>query len=150
MPRFAASKRYDVTMVQLKATAIPEPQLEIITNLARDTAELDLLILYGSRSRGDVHPHSDWDLGFLSTAAFDRDEFLARLVLALETEAIDLVDLSRAGALLRFRAAAEGRTLFARDPEQFDRFWLEAVHFWCDMQPVIQREYDAILAGVRG
>lgn len=121
--------------------------LAVVARLACETPGLRLLLLYGSRARGDHHPASDWDLGYLAEPGFDADDFLARLVLGLETERIDLVDLAR--ALLRFRAAGDGKVLFEREKGAFERFWFEAVSFWCDVQPIVEREYGAILARLR-
>lgn len=119
-----------------------------VTELARGFPGLDLLMLFGSRARGDDHLDSDWDFAYLAGPSFDPDELLARLVLLLETDRIDLVDLRRANGLLRYRAAAEGRLLFASRPEVFDRFWFEAVSFWCDMGPIIRAGYEEILQGL--
>jgi predicted nucleotidyltransferase len=119
-----------------------------VTELAREFPGLDLLLLFGSRARGDDHPGSDWDLGYFAGPGFDPDDLLAKLVLLLETDRIDLVDLRRANGLLRYRAAAEGRLLFASRPELFDRFWFEASSFWWDMEPVFKEGYEAILQGL--
>jgi hypothetical protein len=116
-----------------------------IEELARQTPGLDLLLLFGSRAREDAHPGSDWDLGYLARPEFDPDDFLARLVLLLETDRIDLVNLARTSGLLRYRAAAEGRPLFAFRSGSFEDFWFEAVSFWCDMGPIFRDAYDAVL-----
>jgi len=119
-----------------------------IKSLAREFSRLDLLLLFGSRARGDVHPRSDWDFGYLADPGFDADDFLARLVLLLGTDRIDLVDLRRANGLLRYRAAAEGNPLFESAPDTFEDFWFEAVSFWCDAGPILQQGYEAILRGL--
>jgi len=46
---------------------------------------------------------------------------------------------------LRFRAAGEGQVLHESQPGRFERFWLEAVSFWCDAQPILDAGYRAIL-----
>ena len=124
------------------------PEIERIIVQARQSPGLELLLLFGSRARGDVHPGSDWDLGYLAGPEFDPDDLLARLVLDLETDRIDLVNLDRANGLLRYRAAAEGSPLFESDPDRFARFWFEAVSFWCDMGPIIRAGYEEILKGL--
>ena len=117
-----------------------------VRGLAAARPGLELLVLYGSRARGDVRPGSDWDFGYLAGAGFDPDGLLADLVLALEADAVDLVDLARASGQLRYRAAADARVIFEPVPGTFDGFWFEAVSYWCDMQDIIRREYDAALA----
>jgi hypothetical protein len=104
-----------------------------------------MLLLFGSRARGDLYPGSDWDLGYLAGEGFDPDALLDRLTRRLGTGEVDLVDLARASGLLRYRAAAEGRLLHEAEPGTFDRFWFAAVSFWCDMQPVLEAGYRDLL-----
>jgi predicted nucleotidyltransferase len=108
-----------------------------------------LLVLFGSRARGDAQAESDWDLGYLAEAGFDPDALLLDLVTRLGTDRVDLVDLRRAGGQLRFRAAAEGQVLYEDAPARFEKFWLEAVHFWCDAGPLIRDGYAQTLARLR-
>ncbi len=108
--------------------------------------ELRLLVLHGSRASGTHHEASDWDLGYLATAPLDPGELHLQVTDALGTEAVDLVDLDRASALLRFRAARDGRPIVARPPGAWTRFVLDATHFWCDAGPVIERAHDELLA----
>ncbi|MBY0492876.1 MAG: nucleotidyltransferase domain-containing protein [Cyanobacteria bacterium] len=116
-----------------------------VAGVARESAGLRLLILHGSRARGQFRPDSDWDFAYIADATFDPDLLLARLSETLGDK-IDLADLDRASALLRFKAAAEGRALFESERGIFDRFRLTAIQTWCDMQPVLSRAYGAALA----
>ena len=85
-------------------------------------------------------------LGYLAHPDFDPDALRLALVTALGTEGIDLVDLERAGALLRYRAARDGRPLFSAAAGTFERFSIEAVTFWCDIAPVLEAGYADVLA----
>lgn len=107
---------------------------------------LELLVLFGSRARGDARPASDWDFAYEADARFDPQAFAAALVLALGTEQVDLVDLARAGALLRFRVARDGSVVAEARPALFRAFWLAAVAFWCDVEPVLRAAYERSLA----
>ena len=109
-------------------------------------AGIELLVLHGSRARGDAGPSSDWDLGYLGSA--DLAALVSAAVELLGTEAVDVVDLARASALLRFRAARDGVALVERSPEAFLRFRLDAVTFWCDAGPVIRAAQDDVLAAL--
>jgi hypothetical protein len=80
-----------------------------------------LAILFGSRARGDATAASDWDIGYLADPSVDRDGLLADLVRALDTDRVDLVDLDRAGGLIRFRAA-RGIPVFEATADAFARF----------------------------
>lgn len=108
--------------------------------------ELALVVLFGSRARTDATDRSDWDIGYVAGEGFERERFLADLVATLGTERVDLVDLERAGGLVRFRAARDGIPVFEATERAFARFWFDAVSFWCDAGPVIRAGYDDLLA----
>lgn len=129
--------------------ALPKPVLDGVASAARATVGLDLLILFGSRARGDSRPGADWDLGYLADATADVPGLLAGLVEALADDRVDLVDLRRAGGLLRYRAARDGVLLHEAEAEAFDRFRLEAVRFWCDNAPTFESGYEEILESLR-
>jgi hypothetical protein len=63
---------------------------------------------------------------------------------------VDLVDLTRASGLLRFRAARDGDTLFESRPGAADDFRLQAARFWCDAEPTLRRAYEGLLAELPG
>lgn len=106
---------------------------------------LRLLVVFGSRARRDAGPSSDWDIGVLGDSGFDVDSLRAPLTERLGTDRIDLVDLTRASGQLRYRAARDGRPVFTRTPDEWSRFWMEAVSFWCDAGPVLGPAYRGVL-----
>jgi predicted nucleotidyltransferase len=108
-------------------------------------AGLRLLVLHGSRSRGEGHERSDWDFAYRADADLDPGELHAILVHALGTDRVDLSDLERAGAVLRYRVAADGRAVYERSEGEFDDFRYEAILFWLDAGHVIRAENEAIL-----
>jgi predicted nucleotidyltransferase len=118
--------------------------LERVRRVAAADPHLALLVLYGSRARGDAGPNSDWDFGYIADAGFDAAAFLGALVGATGTERVDLVDLDRMSGHLRYRAAADGVVLVER-PGAFHAFWRAAVSYWLDMQDVIRAEYHRAL-----
>ena len=107
-----------------------------------------LLVLFGSRARGDAAADADWDFGFLSEGSVDPLTVIAALSETVGSERIDLVDLARASGLLRYRAARDGVLVFEARPGTFDRFRFEAARFWYDAEPVLRAGYDAILDGL--
>jgi hypothetical protein len=127
-------------------TMIASAQEAAIGERVAGLAGLHLLILFGSRARGDQRDVSDWDFGYLGSTTLDPDALLTALVDATGTDRIDLVDLSRAGGQLRYRAARDGRAIAAVDPDQFRTFWFDAVSYWCDMEPVLRTGYEAVLS----
>ena len=123
----------DRALEQARAAAVRHPHLR-------------LLLLFGSRARNSARPESDWNFAYLGDEGLDMLAVRADLVEGLSSDRIDLADLLRAGGLLRYRAARDGRLLYEREPGCFDRFWLEAVGFWCDAQPVLAASYEEVLA----
>jgi predicted nucleotidyltransferase len=119
--------------------------VERLAEIARRHGGLHLLALFGSRARGEATARSDWDFGYLGEPSLDRDGLLADLVAAAGTEALDLVDLDRAGGLVRFRAARDAVVLGEAGDGTFARFWFDAVSYWCDMGPIIRAGYEGIL-----
>lgn len=122
------------------------PSLDAVRLAASTTPGLEVLLLFGSRARGDVHARSDWDFGYLGGGEFDIAAFVGAIVEIVGSDRVDLVDLSRASGLLRYRAARDGVTLFEARPRLAEAFRLEAVDFWCDAAPILRQGYDAVLA----
>jgi predicted nucleotidyltransferase len=128
--------------------AIDSAQLAIdrVSALAASAPGLRMLILFGSRARGDAQRRSDWDLAYTADPGFDADGFMNALAGLLAADRIDMIDVDRAGGQLRYRVARDGRVLHVDDESRFERFWLDAVSFWCDAEPIVGRGYDALLA----
>jgi predicted nucleotidyltransferase len=124
--------------------------VKALEEIAGRAPGLQVLLLFGSRARGDASQQSDWDLGYLARHPMDPDALLGAVVAALGTDRVDLVDLRRGSGLLRYRAARDGQTLFEASAGLADQFRLEAASFWCDAERVLQRGYNAVLAGLPG
>jgi predicted nucleotidyltransferase len=122
--------------------------LRRLTAVAAAAPGLELLVLHGSRARGEAHSASDWDFAYLGDASFDPATLVARLVAAVGSERVDLADLSRASGLLRYRCARDGMIVHERDAGAFERFQLRAIAYWLDMAPVVRAELDARLDGL--
>jgi predicted nucleotidyltransferase len=120
--------------------------LEAVRPIAATMPGLNLLVLHGSRARGQAREASDWDFAYLAGPEFDPVTLLPQLVEALRSNRIDLADLGKASALLRYRAAADGIAVFEGAPGTFERFRLDAITAWCEMEPVLRSAYDEQLA----
>ena len=110
---------------------------------------LELLVLHGSRGRGQARDDSDWDFAYLAAPTCDPSLLHADLVMALGTDDVDLIDLATTGGLIRYRVARDGLPVFEASPALFDRFWFEAVSFWCDAEHVLRAGYQAVLDELR-
>lgn len=124
-----------------------QPAIPVLRAVAEKHAGLRLLLLYGSRARGDAHERSDWDVGYLGTDV-DHLGLLADVTSALGTDDVDLVDFRRASGLLTFRAAREGITVYERVPGIWAEFALTAALHWYDVEPVVRRTHADLLAGL--
>lgn len=118
---------------------------EAVAEIAARHPALELLLLHGSQAAGSAHPGSDWDFAFRATGGIEADSLIADLAKILRADRVDLADLDRASALLRYRAARDGLCLYERRPGAFARFWLDAVRFWCEAAPVLERGYADVL-----
>lgn len=125
--------------------AVQPDVVAALTHIGAAASGLQMLLLYGSRARNEAHALSDWDFAYEADPAFDPDALLAALADALHADRIDLVDLDRAGALLRHRVARDGVVLFEHTAGRFDRFWLSAVDTWCDLAPILEPLYARAL-----
>jgi predicted nucleotidyltransferase len=116
---------------------------------AAQKAGMRMLVLFGSRVRGQVHAHSDWDFGFLAGEHADADRLRCALSEIVGTDAIDLVNLARGSALLRMQVANEGKLFFESVPGTFLQFQDETARFWCEVEPVLSLTYARILEKAR-
>ena len=106
---------------------------------------LRLFIVFGSQGLKQAAPTSDWDLAFIADPGLDLGALYTDLILLLGTDGIDVVNLETANALHRFIAAQSSVPIFEKSSGEHEKFWFEAVNFWCDSGPLIKKEYHALL-----
>jgi len=109
------------------------------THIAEQHPTLKLLILFGSRARGDHAPTSDWDIAYLSEPGPDKGATWfpgADLLFILSEhgqipgdsrserlrQRIDLIDLRTCSDILAHFVAQEGQIIYERDPGEFEHF----------------------------
>ena len=103
-------------------------------------ADLDLVVLFGSRAQGTATSNSDWDLGVRFSPGQGDPLRLYRLDVELATrlgcssDAVDVVDLIQASYLLQRVVAEHGQPLFERRPGLFGSFCSRAIRQWADWQ----------------
>lgn len=108
------------------------------STLASIHLNLKLLVLCGSRARGEADPSSDWDFAFLSQPdrsiehkpfSFPGSDLLNTLcnLLQVSEEAIDLVDLSTCSEIVDHFVARDGQVIDERTPEEFAQFQQNAL-----------------------
>jgi predicted nucleotidyltransferase len=126
-------------------TALTEGLLALQPQFRIAFPQLRLLVLHGSRARGDAHEGSDWDFAYQADPGFEPLDLWAELSRALGSEAVDLADLNRATGLLRQRAARDGVLLYERRAGAHEQFVVEAVQFWLDIEPIVHASQRAVL-----
>lgn len=101
--------------------------------LASTHPSLKLLVLFGSRARGEADPSSDWDFAFLSepdlpTAPkpfwFPGSDLLETLckLLQVSEDTIDLVDLSTCSEITAHFVARDRQVIYEKTPGEFAQF----------------------------
>ncbi|MEM7769825.1 MAG: nucleotidyltransferase domain-containing protein [Cyanobacteria bacterium P01_A01_bin.37] len=108
------------------------------TQIAEWHPALKLLILFGSRARGDHDCDSDWDIAFLREPKPENPSAWfpgADLLLTLSEHAqipgdsrserlrqrLELIDLSTCSDILAHFVAQEGQSIYEREPGEFER-----------------------------
>ncbi len=105
-----------------------------IPELLEQVPYLKLLVLFGSRARGDNQESSDWDFAMLFDEELRKqyepgggwDSYRSWMILQnlldLGDDEIDWVDLKQASELLANAIARDGVVICEREPELFDIF----------------------------
>ncbi|MGB3262998.1 MAG: nucleotidyltransferase domain-containing protein [Microcoleus sp.] len=119
-------------MLQISPT-LPELQ-EIASQLPDRIPYLKMLILFGSRARGDTHAKSDWDFAALydeqlreascsdrGFAWFEVPGILSD-IFSINSDEIDVVELNRCSRLIAHFIARDGILLYEKDPVEFEKF----------------------------
>ncbi|MEG4519299.1 MULTISPECIES: type VII toxin-antitoxin system MntA family adenylyltransferase antitoxin [unclassified Microcoleus] len=95
---------------------------------------LKMLILFGSRARGDTHAKSDWDFAALydeklreescnnrGFAWFEVPGILGE-AFSINSDEIDVVELNRCSPLIANFIAHDGKLLYEQESGQFEQF----------------------------
>lgn len=93
---------------------------------------LKLVLLFGSAVLGKIHKQSDIDLAFLFDKPVDILSLTNRVIRLLHADNVDVVDLRRAGPLLKFSVVKNGRLLYERQPGMFNEFYSLAFRMYVD------------------
>lgn len=124
------------------------------THIAEQHPTLKLLILFGSRARGDHASTSDWDIAYLSEPSPDNPSAWypgADLLLTLSEygqipgDRIDLIDLSTCSDILAHFVAQEGQLIYEREPGEFERFRQQSLKGPAELKQFRQTQRDKVL-----
>lgn len=115
----------------------------VASNIAQQIPDLKMLVLFGSRARGDYHTKSDWDFAVL----YDEEkqnlvqeynqlkiyDSLAK-VFQISSDKIDVINLSKCSPLLAFNIAKDGKVVYERTSGEFIYFQMKAWKIYADTQ----------------
>ncbi|WP_017662190.1 type VII toxin-antitoxin system MntA family adenylyltransferase antitoxin [Baaleninema simplex] len=100
--------------------------------LLQEIPYLKMLVLFGSRARGDTHAKSDWDFAALydeelrqqTVEGFGwfRDAGILGDCFGISSDNIDLVELDRCSDLIAHYIARDGQVIYEREPGLFAAF----------------------------
>lgn len=123
-------------------------------HIAEQHPTLKLLILFGSRARGDHAPSSDWDIAYLSDPSPGKGTTWfpgADLILTLSEQGqipgdlIDLIDLSTCSDILAHFIAQEGKLIYEREPGEYERFRQQSLKAPAELKQFRQTQRDKVL-----
>ena len=114
------------------------------------TAQLQGILLYGSRASGQSHDQSDYDLGILlkkpisATLLWETAQDLACLL----QQDVDLIDLRSATTVLQKEATVGGVWLLKVDPYACDFFDTCVISMYQELQENRQDIIDHLMNGI--
>lgn len=124
------------------------------THIAEQQSTLKLLILFGSRARGDHNSSSDWDIAFLSASDSENPSYWFPGADLLQTlsecgqipcDRIDLIDMSTCSEMLAHFVAQEGQLIYERKPGEFERFRQQALKDPTELKQFRQTQREKVL-----
>jgi uncharacterized protein (DUF433 family)/predicted nucleotidyltransferase len=113
-----------------------EDLIELIPQVLEQVPYLKLLVLFGSRARGDHDVNSDWDFAFLCDEElrkqYEKEGFgflriwgILQKIYKLGDDQIDAVDMTKCSKILAHNIATDGRILYELEPGEFAVFQRE-------------------------
>lgn len=109
-----------------------------------DGGGLQLAFVFGSAVSGHTHGRSDIDLAFLPDGPLDIVALTNDVSRLLGTDSVDLVDLRRAGPLLKYAVARSGMLLYEREQGMFSSFYSLALRRYVDTRKLRSAQESAI------
>lgn len=124
--------------------------------LASTHPDLKLLVLFGSRARGEADSSSDWDFAFLlkpdrptehKPFSFPGADLLDTLckILHVSEAAIDLVDLSTCSEITAHFVARDGQVIYEKTPGEFAQFQQSALKTKAELKQYRHAQREKVL-----
>jgi len=98
--------------------------------------DINLIVIFGSRARGDHSEHSDLDVAVSTSIQDETQRFQLRLQIISRLEgpdlSVDVVLLEDANWSLRYRIAKDGVVIFHKDSDSWSNFIEEVLIYYPD------------------
>ncbi len=118
--------------------------------------DLKLLVLFGSRARGEADPSSDWDFAFLLESDrpverkpfwFPGSDLLGTLcnLLHVSEESTDLVDLSTCSEITAHFVARDVQVIYEKTPGEFAQFQQHALKTKAELKQYRHAQREKVL-----
>lgn len=149
---------------QAEQLTVPEPQLiadlrTVIPQLLEQIPYLKLLVLFGSRARGDHDLNSDWDFAFSCDEELRKqyeqggcDYYriwgILQQVYQLGDDQIDVVDMRKSLDLLAHHIAKDGQILYELEPGEFERFRQQNLMSKAQLRALRQKQQASLQASL--
>jgi len=120
-------------------------------NLA-EKYKLELILLFGSRVQGGLHPESDMDIAVYSRQVLSETEKINityELCNILHTDKIDLVDIKTAPPILKREIFKGYKVLYQKDPMLLYQLELVSVYEFKESEVLFQIRHERLQEFVR-
>ena len=100
------------------------PHHDLVQTICTEMPEVLAIYLFGSRSSGLQHAHSDIDLAILPEQKLSETEVwaLAQALAARYSRDVDLIDLKQASTVMRMQVISKGQRLYCSDEQSCEVF----------------------------
>ncbi len=123
-----------------------------IPQILEQVPYLRLLVLFGSRARGDHFPSSDWDFALLFDEELRqqyepgdgwncyRSWSVLQRILDLGDDEMDWIDLKNASDVLAHTIAAEGKVVYEKTAGEFEAFRRRSLKTTAELRQIYHKE----------
>lgn len=136
-------------MLYLVSSMIPLSKFQLLRlKKLSNQYQLELLVLFGSRAKGNFSTISDWDVGYKREDRLSYDEltdFLSTLSSIVNSENLDVVDIERTyDPLLLKEIYLGGFCLYEKQENLFDKEQNRAWSAYLDFEPNYKLQEEII------
>lgn len=110
---------------------------------------LKLVLLFGSRTRGQTHKESDFDIAVYPERPLSGEDLIQlnyEFTLLVGNDHVDLVDLRKAPPLLMKMISDEAKVLYQKNSDEFINFYIYALRRYREARPLFELRHQQLKA----